>query len=315
MPLMLWQQRYVIYTIIDRGQGSGVRGQGSGVRGQKQNPGPRYLIPVVDMIAHIKGKIIYKSPESVVVDVSGVGYEVYIPLSPYYKLPDTEEYISLNTYTHIREDALQLYGFLTQREKEIFQLLISVSGIGPKLARNILSGIPAEALISAISSGDIARLRSIPGVGGKTAERLVLELKDKMRKAIREHGEGVGVPAEKGKGDTLDHVLFCGPPGLGKTTLAYIIANELDVNIKVTSGPVIERTGDLAAILTNLEEGDVLFIDEIHRLNTVVEEILYPAMEDYNIDIIIGQGPSARTMKLKIPQFTLIGATTRAGLL
>jgi len=153
------------------------------------------------MIAHIKGKIIYKSPESVVVDVSGVGYEVYIPLSTYYKLPDTEEYISLNTYTHIREDALQLYGFLTQREKEIFQLLISVSGVGPKLARNILSGIPAEDLISAISSGDIARLRSIPGVGGKTAERLVLELKDKMRKAIREHGEGVGVPAEMDRED------------------------------------------------------------------------------------------------------------------
>jgi len=167
------------------------------------------------MIAHIKGKIIYKSPESVVVDVSGVGYEVYIPLSTYYKLPDTEEYISLNTYTHIREDALQLYGFLTQREKEIFQLLISVSGVGPKLARNILSGIPAEDLISAISSGDIARLRSIPGVGGKTAERLVLELKDKMRKAIREHGEGVGAHAEKGKEDSLYRDVFSALINLG----------------------------------------------------------------------------------------------------
>ncbi len=125
----------------------------------------------------------------------------------------------------------------------------------------------------------------------------------------------VFIDAAKGRGEALDHVLFYGPPGLGKTTLAYIISNELNVNIKTTSGPIIERPGDLAAILTNLEEHDVLFIDEIHRLSSVVEEILYPAMEDYHIDIIIGQGPSARSVKLDIPKFTLIGATTRAGLL
>jgi Holliday junction DNA helicase RuvB len=113
----------------------------------------------------------------------------------------------------------------------------------------------------------------------------------------------------------LDHVLFCGPPGLGKTTLAYIIAGELRVNLKGTSGPVIDRPGDLAAILSNLQEHDILFIDEIHRLNQVVEEILYPAMEDFQIDILIGQGPSARSIKLNIPPFTLVGATTRAGLL
>jgi len=123
------------------------------------------------------------------------------------------------------------------------------------------------------------------------------------------------IAAAKERLEALDHVLFHGSPGLGKTTLAHIIANELGVNIKTTSGPVLDRPGDLAAILTSLEPRDVLFIDEIHRLNHVVEEILYPALEDFKLDIIIGQGPSARTVKLSIPPFTLIGATTRTGLL
>jgi Holliday junction DNA helicase RuvB len=125
----------------------------------------------------------------------------------------------------------------------------------------------------------------------------------------------VFIDAARGRSDALDHVLFHGSPGLGKTSLAHIIANELKVNINSTSGPVIERPGDLAAILTSLQPRDVLFIDEVHRLNHVVEEILYPAMEDYQLDIIIGQGPSARTMKIPLPPFTLVGATTRTGLL
>lgn len=126
---------------------------------------------------------------------------------------------------------------------------------------------------------------------------------------------GVYIEAARRRQQALDHVLIFGPPGLGKTTLSHVIANELGVNIRSTSGPVIERAGDLAALLTNLQEGDVLFVDEIHRLSPVVEEVLYPAMEDFQIDIMIGEGPAARSIKLDLPRFTLIGATTRAGML
>src|SRR5215208_6044588 len=158
------------------------------------------------------------------------------------------------------------------------------------------------------------------GPEGPDEEQFELSLRPKwLREYIGQQKAkenlSIFIQAARKRSQPLDHVLLYGPPGLGKTTLAHIIAQEMQADIKSTSGPVIEKAGDLAALLTNLSEGDVLFIDEIHRLNPAIEEVLYPAMEDYQLDIIIGQGPSARSIKLELPQFTLVGATTRAGLI
>ena len=142
-----------------------------------------------------------------------------------------------------------------------------------------------------------------------------LRLDDYVGQELLRQNLRVFVEAARQRGEALDHVLFFGPPGLGKTTLAHIVAHEMGVSIHTTAGPVVEKPGDLAAILTNLQPGDVLFIDEIHRLSPAVEEILYPAMEDFQLDILIGQGPSARSIKIDLPRFTLVGATTRSGLL
>jgi Holliday junction DNA helicase RuvB len=165
-----------------------------------------------------------------------------------------------------------------------------------------------ERLVSPIETDEEKVESSFEGLRPKSLDEFIGQRK------VKENLK-VFIEAARKRNEPLDHVLLYGPPGLGKTTLAHIIAREMGANIRLTSGPAIERAGDLAAILTNIKEGDVIFIDEIHRLSHVVEEVMYPAMEDYEIDIIIGKGPSARSIRLELPKFTLVGATTRAGLL
>ena len=293
------------------------------------------------------------------------------------------------------------YGFAEPAERELFEHLLSVSGVGPKVALAIVSGSTPTELRRAIVLEDISRFVAIPGIGKKTAERVVLELKEKLgvleevgpgavpelvardalvelgysldrgRARARHHRSGAvargtraagaegsmteptvpraGCASRRGRARALaaaaeprrvrragagqgaarrsrsrprapaarPSITCCssGPPGLGKTSLAYIVREELGVGIRCVAGPALERKGDMAAILTAMEPRDVLFIDEIHRLSRAVEEILYPALEDFRLDIIVGQGPAARTLTLDVPPFTLVGATTRTGLL
>ncbi len=360
--------------------------------------------------------MIEKHPSRVVVDVGGVGYDVQVPLSTFYGLGEPGATVVLRIHTHVREDRLALYGFSTPLEQDLFERLIvdqrhrSEARAGGAVRHRAGGSHPRDP-----HAGRRA-LDEDPGVGKKTAERIGLELKDRLpqmpaqaadpapaagrpedqlrddlllgagqprlpgrggREGDRQGAQGVAgrglragaarsaqiddeggmtdnrvvtparadddaqyeaglrprtlddyigqdrvrenlqvsIAAAKQRGEALDHVLLYGPPGLGKTTLAYVIATELGVAIRSTAGPVIEKAGDLAAMLTNLQERDVLFIDEVHRMPPAIEETLYPAMEDYVLDIMIGQGPGARSVKMPLQPYTLVGATTRTGLL
>ena len=348
------------------------------------------------MIGSLRGTLLERSPDGeVLVEVGGVGYRVVVtPRALAALVPDDDTFLYI--HHHIREDAQTLYGFAGRDERDCFEALLGAHGVGPALALAILSVHTPEQLRAAVRSGDLDALCLVPGVGRKTAARLLLELQarldvpdgrrrsppwrratatarpaladvrealaglgygpDEVREVLRdlppegdavqlaaggaaharsptcvrscsspspsdgEQAEEAGLrprrldefvgqaelkehltivlEAARRRGQAADHLLLAGPPGLGKTTLAGIVATEMGVRIHVTSGPALERAGDLAAILTKLDDGDVLFIDEIHRLPRPVEEILYPAMEDFQLDIVVGKGPAASSIRL-----------------
>ena len=395
------------------------------------------------MIGSLRGTIVHRSARGeVLLEVGGVGYRVTVPPATMAHLGELGATALVHTHLAVREDSLTLFGFATRDERDCFEALIGAHGVGPALALAILSVHGPALLRQALADGDLDALCLVPGVGRKTAARLMIELKsrldlpdDDLEAAVAANGHGArprqrqrvasptgprcGPPwppsatrptrstapcatcppraasktssaapsassepvddrsgvqfrgichptahqgaagdaqraaghrprargghrgghppappagefvgqgqlrqhldillgAARGRGEPVDHLLFAGPPGLGKTSLAGIVAAEMGVGFRITSGPALERAGDLASVLTNLVEGDVLFIDEIHRLSRVVEEVLYPAMEDFQLDIMIGKGPSARSIRLDLPRFTLVGATTRTGLI
>src|SRR5918993_1647191 len=254
------------------------------------------------MIYRLRGILVEKDTEGIVLDVGGVGYRASASLGTLRALPSLGEECVIHTRMVVREDAMLLFGFAAPEERAAFDALTAVSKVGPKLALAVLSAMSPPEISEAVARGDEPKLRP------QNLDEFVGQ--EMLKKNLR-----IFVQAAKQRGEALDHILFAGPPGLGKTSLCRILATEMGVQLQTTSGPALERSGDMAAILTSLEERDFLLIDEIHRLNRQIEEVLYPAMEDYAMDIVLGQGPSARTIRMDIPKFTLVGATTRTGLM
>jgi Holliday junction DNA helicase RuvB len=359
------------------------------------------------MIASVRGEVLDIALDHAVIEAAGVGYKVMATPSTLSTLRRGGE-ARLITAMIVREDSMTLYGFADSDARDLFLTLLAVSGVGPKIALATLAVYDAPALRQALADGDVTALTRVPGIGKRGAERMVLELRDKIdaqrslgararggspcrpwlrgqtgrgghrqgprqrtgghavvraaRRAVdagyqvsrfdddeagdrevspaltvgegdidaslrpRSLGEFIGQPrvreqlqlvieGAKNRGGTPDHILLSGPPGLGKTSLAMIIAAELGSSLRLTSGPALERAGDLAAMLSNLVENDVLFIDEIHRIARPAEEMLYLAMEDFRVDVVVGKGPGATSIPLEVAPFTLVGATTRSGAL